>query len=88
MKLLQHCHCIFECRTTWRGEEEFAFISRHAHAESGPQKAPKLSLLYGRLFGMMVNTSDCHPRGIGFDSRLYPRIFSWKYMVWNEVHLA
>ena len=24
----------------------------------------------------MVSTSDCHPRGPGFDSRLYPRNFS------------
>ena len=24
----------------------------------------------------MVGTSDCHPRGPGFDSRLYPRHFS------------
>ena len=28
------------------------------------------------LFGILVSTSDCHPRGPGFDSRLYPRIFS------------
>ena len=25
---------------------------------------------------IMVSTSDCHPRGPGFDSRLYPRNFS------------
>ena len=25
---------------------------------------------------IVVNTSDCHPRGPGFDSRLYPRNFS------------
>ena len=29
-----------------------------------------------RLFSMVVSTSDCHPRGPGFDSRLYPRNFS------------
>ena len=29
-----------------------------------------------RLFGIVVSTSDCHPRGPGFDSRLYPRNFS------------
>ena len=29
-----------------------------------------------RLFGIVVSTSDCHPRGPGFDSRLYPRKFS------------
>ena len=28
------------------------------------------------LFGIVVSTSDCHPRGPGFDSRLYPRNFS------------
>ena len=29
-----------------------------------------------RQFGIVVITSDCHPRGPGFDSRLYPRNFS------------
>ena len=29
-----------------------------------------------RLFGIVVSTSDCHPIGPGFDSRLYPRNFS------------
>ena len=33
-------------------------------------------LLQDRLFGIVVNTSDCHPRGPGFDSWLYPRNFS------------
>ena len=28
-----------------------------------------------RLFGIVVSTSDCRPRGPGFDSRLYPRNF-------------
>ena len=28
------------------------------------------------LFGIVVSTSDCRPRGPGFDSRLYPRNFS------------
>ena len=28
------------------------------------------------LFGIVVSTYDCHPRGPGFDSRLYPRNFS------------
>ena len=28
------------------------------------------------LFGMVVSTSDCHPRGPGFHSRLYPRNYS------------
>ena len=28
------------------------------------------------LFGIVVSTSDCHPRGPRFDSRLYPRNFS------------
>ena len=28
-----------------------------------------------RLFGLVVSTSDCHPRDPGFDSRLY----SWKF---------
>ena len=28
------------------------------------------------LFGIVVSMSDCHPRGPGFDSRLYPRNFS------------
>ena len=39
------------------------------------------------LFGIVVSTSDCHPRGPGFDSRLYPRNF-WKNRVWNGVHPA
>ena len=26
-----------------------------------------------RLFVTVISTSDCHPRGPGFDSRLYPR---------------
>ena len=30
-----------------------------------------------RLFGIVVSTSDCHPRGPGFDTRIYPRNFSW-----------
>ena len=30
----------------------------------------------GRLFGIVVSASDCHPRGPGFHSRLYPRFFS------------
>ena len=30
----------------------------------------------GCMFGIVVSTSDCHPRGPGFDSRLYPRHFS------------
>ena len=29
-----------------------------------------------RLFGIVVSKSDCHPRGPGFDSQLYPRNFS------------
>ena len=24
------------------------------------------------LFGIVVSTSDCHPRGAGLDSRIYP----------------
>ena len=28
------------------------------------------------LFGIVVSTSDCHPKGPGFDSWLYPRNFS------------
>ena len=28
------------------------------------------------LFGIVVSTSNCHPRGPGFDSRLYHRNFS------------
>ena len=31
---------------------------------------------FRQLFGIVVSTSDCHPRGAGFDSRLYPRNFS------------
>ena len=27
-------------------------------------------------FVIVVSTSDCHPRGLGFYSRLYPRHFS------------
>ena len=33
-------------------------------------------LRVGRLFGIVVSTSDCHPRGPGFHSRLYSRNFS------------
>ena len=29
--------------------------------------------LRDQLFGIMVSTSDYHPRGPGFNSRLYPR---------------
>ena len=29
-----------------------------------------------RLFDIVVSMSDCHPRGPGLDSRLYPRNFS------------
>ena len=28
------------------------------------------------VFGIVVSASDCHPRGPGFDSRLYPRNLS------------
>ena len=28
------------------------------------------------VYSLMVSTSDCHPRGPGFDSRLYPTNFS------------
>ena len=39
-----------------------------------------ISVLYwynsDHLFGIVVSTSDCHPRGPGFDSQLYPRNFS------------
>ena len=31
---------------------------------------------FDHLFGIVVSTSDYHPRGPGFDSRLYPRNFS------------
>ena len=33
-------------------------------------------IIIDRLFGIVVSTSDYHPRGPGFDSRLYPRNFS------------
>ena len=33
-------------------------------------------LIYDRLFGIVVSTSGYHPKGPGFDSRLYPRNFS------------
>ena len=29
--------------------------------------------MLNRLFGIVVSTSDCNPRGPGFDSRLYPK---------------
>ena len=32
-------------------------------------------LITDHLFGIVVSTSDYHPRGPGFDSRLYPRNF-------------
>ena len=31
---------------------------------------------HDRLFDIVVSKSDCHPRGPGFHSRLYPRNFS------------
>ena len=34
------------------------------------------NLYQDHLFGIVVSTSDCHPRGPGFDSRLYPGYFS------------
>ena len=42
-------------------------------------------LIKDRLFGIVVGMSDYHPRGSGFDSRLYPRNFS-RSRVWNGVH--
>ena len=33
-------------------------------------------LQHDYLLGIVVSMSDCHPRGPGFDSRLYPRNFS------------
>ena len=36
----------------------------------------KYSNSFDGLFGIVVSTSDCHPRGPGFDSRLYHRNFS------------
>ena len=48
-----------------------------------------LSLLKtDHLFGMVVSTSNCHPIGPGFDSRLYPRHFSRRIRVSNGVHPA
>ena len=41
-----------------------------------PRKIPETIKIVDRLFGIVVSTSDCHPRGHGFDSRLYPRNFS------------
>ena len=35
-----------------------------------------IQYLRDHLFGIVVCTSDCHPRGSGFDSRLYSRNFS------------
>ena len=32
--------------------------------------------VHNRLFGTVVSTSDCHPRGPGFVSQLYPTNFS------------
>ena len=39
-------------------------------------KITRLCCELDRQFGIVVSTSDCHPRGPGFDSRLYPRTFS------------
>ena len=36
----------------------------------------RLRHIFDRLFGIVVSTSDCHPRGTGFDSRLDFRTFS------------
>ena len=35
-----------------------------------------LIMLGDHLFAIVVSMSDCHPRGPGFDSLLYPRNFS------------
>ena len=35
----------------------------------------KIMIFFRMFFGLMVSTSDCHPRGPGFDSRLYLRNF-------------
>ena len=43
---------------------------------SSPNIIRSLKSRRDRLFGTVVSTSDCHPRGPGFDSRLYPRNFS------------
>ena len=41
------------------------------------QSVKILSMIsFDRLFGIVVSMSDCNPRGPGFDSRLYLRIFS------------
>ena len=34
------------------------------------------TFIFDRLFGTVVSTSDCHPKGRRFDFRLYPRNFS------------
>ena len=36
----------------------------------------KLWTITDHLFGIVARTSDCHPRGPGLDSRLYPRNIS------------
>ena len=44
---------------------------------------------FGSYYGtLVVSTADCHPKGPGLDSRLYPRYFFWKYRVSNVVHPA
>ena len=35
-----------------------------------------VTLFQDRLFGIVVNMSDCHPRGPRFDSRLHPKNFT------------
>ena len=40
-----------------------------------------------RIFGIVVTTSGCHPKGPRFDSRLYPRNFSGSIGSGNGAHL-
>ena len=48
---------------------EFQYILKYGKIDSFHY----LNTFFDHLFGIVVSTSDCHPRGHGFDSRLYPR---------------
>ena len=65
--------------TGWSGfETGRETVSIHAVRESGGFLQCKKHCIHyiDHLFGIVVSTSDCHPRGPRFDSWLYPRNFS------------
>ena len=57
-------------------EFENACLHRTSSLSGRNTKKSFQILSFDRLFGIVVSTSDCHPRGPGFDSRLYSTNFS------------